>query len=160
MELDYADSFHLHCTLLLNSGRKIILERFDQSMTYVGLFLGTPNRELNDYLIQEAVSKAKKDYAYGTQPYLIFPKRRDYLREPGDMQELRNNSLSHVPEWLPMVTCIADFFDVRPVQDKNKALSSLTVVWFQDEFALPISPSILKHIQCLDWERLATDHCF
>jgi len=31
------------------------------------------------------------------------------------------------------------------------------VIWFQDDFALPVDAQVLAHIQSLDWEVLATD---
>jgi hypothetical protein len=36
-------------------------------------------------------------------------------------------------------------------------MSSLSLVWFQDDFALPIDPLILDMIKAVDWESLARD---
>jgi len=39
-------------------------------------------------------------------------------------------------------------------------MSSLTLIWFQDEFALPVDAKVLAHIQSLDWDALATECCW
>jgi hypothetical protein len=55
-----------------------------------------------------------------------------------------------------MVTCIALWTDVAPARDKSKDSSSLSVVWFQDEFAMPIDDLILGQLRAIDWELSAT----
>ncbi len=62
-----------------------------------------------------------------------------------------------VPEWLPLVTCVARFRDSAPAQDRSKHGSVLTVVWFQDEFATPIVEPALSSLVNLDWDGLASD---
>jgi hypothetical protein len=42
-------------------------------------------------------------------------------------------------------------------RDKSKDISVLVVVWFQDEYALPIREPALSLIRDLDWESLAAD---
>jgi hypothetical protein len=120
-------------------------------MTYAGLLMGTPSRETNDWIIESALQKAQDR---GPSPYLIPPPRRDYLRTPGDMSEVASRL---VPEWLPTVRCIGSFNYPLPVRDQDKDISLLTVVWFQNEYALPIRDPALTQILNLDWESLATD---
>lgn len=155
MQLEYEPAYHLHCKLVLRSGRTITLETLHQETTYAGLLVGTPSRESNDWAIENALRAAQERCAGGAKPHLIPPPRRDCLREPGDMRELR--SPRHVPEWLPMVRCIASFKDVDTVRDHDKDLSVLTVVWYQDEFALPILEPALSQLRALSWEALAVD---
>jgi|SRR6185503_3378834 len=155
MELQYDVAYHLRCQLPLRSGRTITLVRLNQWMTYAGLLMGTPDRESNDGCIQRAQQEAQRYCADDARPHLIPPPRRDYLRQPGDMEGLVDSL--HVPEWLPMVTCVGSFKDVRPVRDQDKDLSVLAVVWFQDEFALPILEPALHQLLGMDWDSLARD---
>jgi hypothetical protein len=46
---------------------------------------------------------------------------------------------------------------VFTVRDPSKHFSVLTVVWFQDEFALPIQEPSFTKLLDLDWESLALD---
>jgi hypothetical protein len=126
-------------------------------MTYGGLLEGTPNSKFNDGLIENAMQEATRHCPMGTRPHRLPPPRRDYERTPGDMQRIRAHSPHRIPEWLPMVQCIGSFTDVVKARDPSKDLSVLTVVWFQDEFALPIREPALTQLLELDWEALATD---
>jgi hypothetical protein len=142
----------------LKSGRAITLETLDQQMTYAGLVDGLPRSRFNDRLIESAMRDAERYCVVGTLPHLIPPPRRNYLWEPGDMQPVvAQSGGAHVPEWLPEVRCIGAFKDVVKVRDPSRDLSVLVVVWFQDEYALPIREPALSQLLELDWESLATD---
>ena len=158
MDLEYSEAYHLHCQLRLVSGRTITLKALDQSMTYAGLLEGTPDGEANDWQIEDALREAKRRCLPGAQPHLIPPPRRDYLRKPGDMQWAVARSPHHIPEWLPMVQCIATFSG--SARDPTRDLSHLVVVWFQDEFALPILQPAVDQLLSLDWDSLAVDFEF
>jgi hypothetical protein len=157
VDLQYNIAYHLRCQLTLRSGRTITLEALDQQMTYAGLLEGTPDTKLNDWQIEHALQEAERHCVQGAKAHLIPPARRDYLREPGDMQRIIERSPHHIPEWLPMVQCIGSFKDVVKARDPSRDLSVLVVVWFQDEYALPILELALGQLQALDWEALATD---
>jgi hypothetical protein len=155
MDLEYDASYHLNCRLTLTCGRSVLLAELHQWMTYAGWLEGVPSCEWNDWKIKGALERARR-YGQGFPPHLIPPQRRDYLRHPGDMETSR--ALRGLPaEWLPMVTCIGVFRDVVPARDKSMDQSYLTVVWYQDEFALPITDAVLDQLRALDWETLATD---
>ena len=118
------------------------------------LIEGVPIARLNDKYVESAMKWAEQKC--GVRPHLIPPPRRDYLRQPGDMQSVRER-FPWIPEWLPMVRCIGTFKDVVPARDPTRHLSVLVVVWFQDEYAPPIQEPALSQILNLDWESLATD---
>lgn len=159
MELRYNGAYHLHCQLPLRSGRTITLEALDQQMTYAGLGAGPPSVESNDSRIEHALREAGRYCIAGTKPHLLPPPRRNYLREPGDSRLVveRSPNPRRVPEWLPMVRCIGSFKDVVKARDPDKDLSLLTVVWFQDEYALPVLEPALSQLLAIDWELLAVD---
>jgi hypothetical protein len=156
VNLEYDISYHQHCRLTLHSGRSVILEALHQWMTYAGWLEGVPSAWINDRKVASAVQEAEKHGVRGARHHLLPPPRRDYCRRPGDMaaaMSLRGEA----PEWLPVVTCVGVFKDVFSARDKAKDQSYLAVVWYQDEFALPIAGPVLDQLRALDWEALATD---
>jgi hypothetical protein len=157
MDLQYNIAYHLHCQMTLNSGRTITLEALTQEMTYAGLLEGMPDTESNDWQIRNLLRKAETHCVRGAKPHLISPTRRNYLREPGDMYRAVEWFPHRVPEWLPMVHCIGSFKSVITARDPSRDLSVLVVVWYQDEYALPIQQLAFGQLLSLDWESLATD---
>lgn len=55
------------------------------------------------------------------------------------------------------VTCIAEFRSGELKKPGSEVFSSLAIMWFQDEFALPIDTGVESAIEQIDWENLATD---
>ena len=155
MSLIYDVSYHLRCKLVLASGRDVIVERLHQSQTYAGLLEGFPDARMNDRHIEAALERARSLCSKRENPYLITPVRRSFLRKPGDMVSL--NAAGNVAEWLPQVTCFARFKSHQPARDPTKDISMLTVVWYQEEFALPILEPALSSLVGLDWSMHATD---
>lgn len=155
MNLSFDKSYNLACRLTLNCGREVILQALDQSMTYAGQLEGVPSGRTNDWHLGNLLQRAKAHCYEGAAPHLISPARRDYLRVPGDM--VGRGLPRHVPEWLPEVTCIATFKHSAPVRDPAKHLSVLTVVWFQDHYALPIQERSFRELVAIDWDAIATD---
>ena len=159
--MNYNIAYHCHCELRLDSGRGIFLDRLTQSRVYAGLLEGTPNRASNDRTIQGILERARQVNDWLGDPYLIDPQRRDYLREPGDMQSVidrqdnRPLEMKRSPEWLPQIACVGVFRSSPPVRDKSKDASSLTIVWFQDDFGL--DPRALEQLRSIDWVKHATD---
>jgi hypothetical protein len=56
----------------------------------------------------------------------------------------------------PRVTCIGRFQSSSTRKNDPARYSELTIVWLQDEFALPIDPSVLEKIG-LNWHSLASN---
>jgi hypothetical protein len=152
------DIAHLmRCELKLLTGRTITLDSLDQHRTHAGLLEGTPNALMNNSNIEWALRQAERRCIDGAKPQLLAPQRRDYCREPGDMDELVARRPHHIPEWLPNVWCIGSFTSSVTSRNPDMHMSTLTVVWFQDEFAMPILEPALGQLLALDWESLATD---
>lgn len=143
MSLDYSYVFHSTCMLA-----NVRLDSFYQSLVYSGLSEGHPNARLNDLKISGLKRQAIRLFSHGEferEPLLLEPKRRSYLRKPGDMDGIL--SLGRPIEWLPMVGCIGLF-----VIDSMVTSSSLVVCWFQDDFAMPIDGDVIEQIQKIDWK--------
>lgn len=159
--MEYNIAYHCHCTLRLDSGREITLDELKQSRAYAGLLEGTPDKTSNDRTIQWALDRAKRVSTSLGDPYLIEPERRDYRRERGDMQFIvdwqndRPAEMKRIPEWLPQIVCVGVFRSIRPVRDQSKDASSLTIVWFQDDFG--VDSRAEEQLRSVDWDELATD---
>ena len=160
--MEYSLSYHLKCSLHLDSGRNATLKHLDQSQTYAGMLEGTPNKKSNEWGIASDLKRATEYPQTIGQPYLIPPVTRDYLRTPGDMDSIRERTSKlppeweRDPEWLPLVRCIG-VFQSNAVSNNSMDASFLTVVWYQDEFAMPIAPNIMTELRSLDWDAISTD---
>ena len=159
--MEYNIAYHCHCSLRLDTGREITLDKLSQSRAYSGLLEGAPNKASNDRTIQWALERAKRDNDSLGEPILIPPERRDYLREHGDMQSVldrqddRPPEMKRIPEWLPQIECVGVFRSIRPARDQSKDASSLTIVWYQDDFGL--DARAVEQLRSVDWEKHATD---
>ena len=164
--MEFNDSFiyNCHCNLKLVSGREIILEKLTQEITYAGLLLGMPYKESNDRQIKSYLAYVAKENPHLGQPYLIKPERRDYFRNPGDMQivieqQQKGPEMSrHNPEWLPPVVCVATFLSLQATQDSTDDASKLVIVWYQHDFGIDSFPT--EQLRKVDWEKHATDWSF
>ena len=146
-------------TVPLNDGRIIHLRQLHQCLTYGGLLVGTPDADLNNHRIQDLMEQAQGHRPTWGQPYLIEPPRRTYQQQPGDIDDILTRT-THVPEWIPAIGCIGWFESYQVARDPQCDFSFLAIVWFQEGWAMPISPEILAAIQALDWNTLASDGQF
>ena len=161
LPLEFNTAYNCHCSLRLATGRVITLDKLSQARAYAGLLEGTPNKASNDHSIQWVLERAKGDNGSLGEPILVPPERRDYFREPGDMQSVidrqhdRPASIKHSPEWLPQIVCVGVFRSIQPARDNTKEASSLTIVWYQDDFGLDLEAA--ERLRTVDWDRHATD---
>jgi hypothetical protein len=156
--------------ITLNSGREITLARIEQWRSYAGVLAGIPNRAMNGRVIEEARSQALQHCLEGAAPYLVPPRLKpvetrppsaEYLKRTGmtaEQSAARDQQMHY--EQLPAVVCVAVFNADGLTKPDAEPMSSLTLIWFQDEFALPVDAGVLAHIQSLDWETLATEWCW
>ena len=74
-----------------------------------------------------------------------MPKDRlDYYKSKGENWE---------PLSIPKICCMANFIS-EPITE-NYMFSNLTIVWFQENWAMPIEDHISKQIKSLDWNKYA-----
>ena len=134
----------------LNSGRLIRLTAIDQWGTYSGLLEGLPTREMNARIIKRTLEDAKQKSHF--DPYLIQPTET--------LIEMERKYPYGVPASIPAITCVAHFdcFDIA--RDASSDGSTLSMVWFQSDFAFPIDEAILSHIQSVDWDKYASDYAY
>jgi hypothetical protein len=117
---------------------------------------GTPSSDVNDRKIRGILDQVRqKPASLGNAPFLIPPARRDFLRTAGDMATDR--PFPWIPEWMPMITCIGMFDSSPRAGSKEMHGSTLTIIWFQDDYAMPIADSGLQAIKAIDWDSHALD---
>lgn len=139
--------------ITLDCGRKIRIHRLVQFWTYGGLQVGYPNKSLNDRLLKNLVEKNSSDPESGIKAILIDPPRKiERSRNFGEMREGPWESL-------PAITCIANLMSNDPLDDEDPFMnvSLLTVVWFQDQYAMPIDERALNQIRKIVWRSRAFD---
>jgi hypothetical protein len=137
MPIPFAYNFSLdgHVQVKLGSIETTV-QRLEQERTYGGLMEGVPNAAFNDRIL-EPIRRASQGRGF----YFIEPQRRDFLRTPGDMADVRSIG-GRPPEWLPMVY-VSMRLQARP--------SWVEVRFFQDEFAPPLDDRIGAALLGLDW---------
>jgi uncharacterized protein (TIGR02996 family) len=135
----------------LSSGRDVYLRELRQFRVYEGLLEGLPTTELNQRIINRIVA-GERDRPLAGEPYLLRPEERpiEYQRaEPYPFGE---------PASIPAVACIGRFHCFQPARESRRDFSALVVIWFQEDFALPIDPKIWPRLLAIDWERHAADY--
>jgi len=126
--------------------RTVTLDRIDQSRTYSGLLEGIPNVRLNAQLIAEAINNAARSGA----TLLIEPRRVPIPSSAGS-----EHFGPH--EKIPRICCTVSFLSTSVARNQAMDASALTVVWFQDAWALPIAPEILTQLAATTWAPHAQD---
>jgi hypothetical protein len=89
---------------------------------------------------------------------MLFPKSPVFLVEPSQTPIEYNRAYSFGnPAILPSVACVARFQSAA--FDKNVLhYTELAIVWFQEEFALPIDDSNLQKINSINWVEHAAEY--
>ena len=134
------------------SGRIASLVELTQSLTYAGLLAGLPNSRINQHQIDDLIKEGRRIHIGGREPVLIDPniKTIEHIRSGQTVQELR----------LPDICCAAHFESGALLRANSEPYSSFVVVWFQDEFAMPIATDIEQQMAKTDWEKDAVDWCW
>jgi hypothetical protein len=156
--------------ITLDSGRGIVLSRLEQWRAYEGVLAGMPNRAMNGRIMDEVRSRAQPHCLEGAAPYLVPPRLMPVETRPASAESLKRTGMTAEQsaardqqmhyEQLPAVVCVAVFNSDGLSKPDSEPYSSLTMIWFQDDFALPVDAQVLAHIQSLDWEALARDWCW
>jgi len=136
----------------LNTGRIIYLDEITQWRTYSCLIEGIPRKEMNDEFIIEAEAHARKKIGLSVPIHVIPPVREKLL-----FSKNRPARPGREYERLPPITCAAAFESFQPARNPEDWSSCLIIVWFQERWALPISPCVVSQIRSLNWNQLARD---
>jgi hypothetical protein len=138
--------------MTLRFGRTVSIAELHQWRTYAGLLAGRPDASTNQGRIGTLLDEARRFGVAEAQPYLIRP--------TVTIKEWESKGMAMREERLPAVSCIAVLVSDGLARKDSEPYSSLTIVWFQDKFALPIAPEIYEKIRAIDWETHARDWCW
>jgi hypothetical protein len=134
----------------LSNGRTIGLQSLKQWAVYAGLLEGLPTRQRNHAELKRLVEEVGRQD--GRAPLLITP-----VQEP---IEYEGRYPFGEPARLPSIGCIGRFHSHEPASDSSKDCSDLTIIWFQDDYAFPLSPEVERAIVTVDWDALARDGAY
>lgn len=124
----------------LDCGRSVAVQALYYHRTYLSLLEGSPDRELNDRILEEV--RTEMDPLWGG--------RRVYVIPP----EINESDSAH--SYLPPVRFTAWLY-CRPVPKVNDG-SELVVVWFRDECSGETMEQIVGGaIRSLPWDELAEE---
>lgn len=129
--------------------RTISLMELRQDLFYEGLIQGLPTRERNAANLGHIPEAIRQIFPWiPVAPYIITP-----VETPIEFQGERAYPFGD-PAHFPSVQCVSRWRCFEH-GDANFDVSTLIIVWFQDEFALPIDSHIVEEIARLDWEKLS-----
>jgi len=133
----------------LSSGREIFLNKIYQDYTYDGLLLGHPNKEMNDRYVKNSIESAREMMS-SPATYLVSPPLIEVEIEEHYKDAIR----------MPYITCYGQFESSKIKGDEYNDGSWLTIIWYQEEFAMPIDSSVTEHIKTISWEEVAEGYQF
>ena len=136
--------------LYISGKKKIHMTKIEQRYSYDGLISGLPDSDINDRIISHALSEAYR-LSY-SNTHLIEPQRT----------KVKYTSAGRTAEYekIPGIRCIAAFKCYDPAKDEKADQSKLSLVWFQNNFAMPIEENVRNAIKALDWNELAMDESY
>ena len=139
--------------ITLKSERIISLEEIYQDLTYSSLLEGIPTRRLNKDIIKQTY-KSVNDKIYSSAPIHIIKPTEEPLDLPEDrLDYYKSKGEDWEPLSMPKISCMANF--ISEAITENYMFSNLTIVWFQENWALPIEKTVLNKIIALDWNKYA-----
>ncbi|HEX8900407.1 hypothetical protein [Vitreimonas sp.] len=132
------------------TGRELELRELTQTLTYGGLLEGLPTRKRNQKYLEHVL--ARHQAVQHPPVFLLTPVETAIELEPGEVYPFGE------PATLARITCVG-LFRSKPVGGADPIFnrSELRVIWLQNEFALPIEPSIMDELSKLDWDSLAAN---
>lgn len=123
--------------VVLDTGRRIVLERYYKQKTYVSVVEGLPTPRLNAWV--------KDDFARSVKAVLRGPV---YFMEP----ETRHEDGG---VYLPAFACAGEFMSAEPVPGSAGMASGLIIAWFQDDADMVMAAAIEEGIRSVPWDEHA-----
>lgn len=131
----------------VGEGKTVVLKGLYQTGTYSGLLEGLPTDKMNARILNSAKESARK----------VFHIQEVYLIEP-EQKPLKTGWYPFgKPAALPKIECIAELWHYQPARNSGMDFSALVVIWYQENFALPIEAKVLEQLRELPWNDVAGD---
>ena len=153
--------------ITLNDGREVALFRLYQRYTYEGVVAGGHSAERNNHICDEAKAHARaRPWLSAYAPITLIPPKVErkqarltpkFMRQWERMTGSNVSAPLYVPE-LPPVLCFGCFASDVIKSRPDDFGSHLCIIWFQQEFALPIAPDVEREIKSVAWEALAAGY--
>ncbi len=135
-------------TLIIEGDKEVSIEFLNQRLTYGGLLEGLPTTKSNMRKI-ESLKIEGRGYSGDGAVYVIEPLQTPIPYEGeypfGD------------PASLPEVVCIAELRYNGASRNKNKDFSTLTLIWFQNDYAFPIDNEIIEKIKLVPFSKISDE---
>lgn len=125
--------------LIVEEDKEVIISYFWQKKTYSGVNSGKPNKQINENII-------KQEKGSGSGTYLIEPPK---IRLPFFKISKRV---------LPSVMCRVNVSYDGWIEDCDS--SSLSIVWFQDDYAYPIDKKIIEKIKKIPYSKVCNKYSY
>jgi hypothetical protein len=148
------DLFYKPYKLELNTGREVWLTRLEQYGTYMSQLEGIPfeikGRVNVKWFVQWAQEAFKLPVAV-LQP-LTLPHDEKYTAHIRKQHRMIPDEEEIV--YLAPITCVAKFWS-GPVDGIDAVVTGMVVIWFQEQFAMPIDERAMKHLKQIKWDEYA-----
>lgn len=145
--------------IILDKNRIISILSLYQWQTYRDLLAGLPTESINESVIKGVIDKAKE----------ICEIKEVFLIEPTQTPIEINIKLSYGdPIMLPKTACIAEILyceinderiedisllDLLSSTIRSNKYVELSLVWFQEEFCMPIDEKVIKQMEEIEWKK-------
>jgi hypothetical protein len=136
-----------NANVTLETGREVVLQSLEQQSVEAGRLEGLPTRQSNEAFIKYTTAEARARDRH--PPFLIPPEQRS-------IPHFVNYAFGE-PATLPAICCIGRFVSDKTGRIATADYSSLTIIWFQDDYAFPISNEAMQAIRAIDWDSAALD---
>ena len=127
-------------------GTRASLHSLYQSLTYEGLLDGAPTVEMNNHTVA-SMRERYRGSDRGHDALVLEPTQN--VHDDGDPGVLSNRSL------LPRISCTARFSRWPTANEAWRDESHLTLVWWQQRWALPVDEGVLAQLRDVRWTDVA-----
>jgi hypothetical protein len=127
-------------------GTRASLRSLYQSLTYEGLLDGAPTVEMNNHTVA-SMRERYRGSDRGHDALVLEPTQN--VQDDGDPRLSSNRSL------LPRLFCTARFSRWPTANELWRDESHLTLVWWQQRWALPIDEGVLAQLRDVRWTDVA-----
>jgi hypothetical protein len=145
---------HVPFEVKLRDGRTIRMENLDQFRHEAGRLEGYPTQETNARTVELARQRVGERSG---PPVLVVPRVEELI-----VDDDGRASRAGIHAEIPSVCCSAYFRSLSPLVGDNSDregffVSGLTMLWFQEQWAMPIDASVVEAIQAIHWAAIARE---
>ncbi|MBC8197953.1 MAG: hypothetical protein H8E60_08720 [Candidatus Marinimicrobia bacterium] len=115
-----------------------------------------PDELTNKEIVPNAIKTAKQKLDNVTIPHIIRPVKNPINIKLSDWTKKYYEQLGiDGPTEFPRIQCISNF--ESDFVNSEYCYSYLTIIWFQNDWILPIDKNIIEKIKEINWDKKAID---